>query len=399
MPKSVNITPLGKIFVLVIIAALAAGGYMLSRKSDPTTGGSETRGSGTSGATGTTPISAVEINFAFGTEKQRWIEWAITEFGKEPAGAKITIKPVSIGSLEGARASVNPDKKFHLFSPGSNVVKDILINEWQTRYGKNPILREELLALTPMVFIAWKDRQEAFATKYPQMTFDTVAQALAEPTGWAGIANKPDWGFFKFGCPDPANSNGGLLALALMAHSHFDKTKALTNADIVDTGFQTWFSRTAGSMTGLAGSSGTMMRDLVLRGPSAYDVIFGYESMAIDYLKQASGRWGELRIVYPKYNMWNDHPCYVLDGDWASAEQKKAADAFLSYLLTPRIQQQALIHGFRPGNPDVAVNGPDSPFTKYGANGLRLDVPVVCQPPSGEAILNLQTAWQRLRNR
>ncbi len=97
--------------------------------------------------------------------------------------------------------------------------------------------------------------------------------------------------------------------------------------------------------------------------------------------------------------MWNDHPCYVLDAEWSSPAQRQGANAFLDFLLQPRIQQQALVHGFRPGNPDVATNGPDSPFTKYSANGLRLEVPVVCQPPSAEAILNLQTAWQRLRNR
>ncbi len=252
MPSPAQLTPLGKLFVLVLIGALAGGGFMLSRKAPDQSAAASSHA---------IPKEQVEINFAFGTEKQKWIEWAIAEFAKEPGGKMVTVKSQAIGSLEGARQSINEAKKMHLFSPGSSVVKDVLVTEWQTRFGKNPILREESLALTPMMFIAWKDRKEAFALKYPLMSFDTVAQALGEQTGWGGIANKPDWGFFKFGCPDPANSNGGLLTLALMAHGHFGKTKALANADIVDPAFQTWFNRTASNMTGLAGSSGTMMRD------------------------------------------------------------------------------------------------------------------------------------------
>ena len=46
----------------------------------------------------------------------------------------------------------------------------------------------------------------------------------------------------------------------------------------------------------------------MLKGPSSYDAVFVYESVAIDYLKNAEGRWGALHIIYPAYNMWNDNP-------------------------------------------------------------------------------------------
>lgn len=391
MSRSTQLTPLGKAFVLILIAAFAAGGYMLSQRGSG--------GSNDHAAAAAPKADTVEINFAFGTEKQRWIEWAAAEFAKEPAGAGIRVLLQPTGSLEGARAAVAGGKRIHLFSPASSAAKDALVTEWQSRYGRHPVLREEMLALSPMVFISWKDRGDAFLAKYQTMTFETIASGLSEPTGWAGIANKPDWGFFKFGCPDPGTSNGGLVTLALMAHTFLGHSKALTNTDVVDAKFQAWFGRIAGSMSGLAGSSGTMMRDMVLRGPSAYDVIFAYESVAIDYLRQAAGRWGELRVIYPRLNMWNDNPCYLLDAEGTGPEQRQAAEAFLNFLLTPRIQQQALAHGFRPANTDVPVNGPDSPFVKFAANGLQLEVPVVCEPPKAEALLNLQTAWQRLRAR
>ncbi len=395
MSSNTTITPLGKAFMLVLLGALATGGYMLTQRGKETAPQVET-----SGAVGpAVPATATEITFSFGTEKKTWVEWAAAKFAETPEGRGVRLRLLPTGSLEGAREAAQGNQPVHLFSPASSSVKDMLVSEWQTRHGRQPILREEILALTPMVFICWKERADAFLQKYQEMNFDTLSQALSEPTGWAGIASQPNWGFFKFGCPDPITSNGGLTTLLLMGHAHFNKTTPLSNADVVDPAFQTWFKKTATSMNGRAGSTGTMMRDMVLRGPSAFDVIFAYESVAIDYLQQAAGRWGELRIIYPKLNMWSDNPCYLLDQPGASVAQKAAADAFLNFLLTPVVQQQAFVHGLRPGNTSVSVNGVDSPFVKHASKGLRLELPTVCDASPTDVLLNLQTAWQRLLNR
>jgi hypothetical protein len=42
--------------------------------------------------------------------------------------------------------------------------------------------------------------------------------------------------------------------------------------------------------TSTSKSTGTMMRGMVLRGPSSYDSLCVYESVVIDYLKSAEGR-------------------------------------------------------------------------------------------------------------
>src|SRR5580704_4131553 len=95
-------------------------------------------------------------------------------------------------------------------------------------------------------------------------------------------------------------------------------------------------------VSGLSDSTGNMMRDMVLRGPSSYDALFVYENVAIDYLKNAEGRWGELRIAYLKRNIWNDNPYYIVDAPWSTPEQKKASEAFLDFLLSEQIQKQSL---------------------------------------------------------
>jgi ABC-type sulfate transport system substrate-binding protein len=149
------------------------------------------------------------------------------------------------------------------------------------------------------------------------------------------------------------------------------------------------------AVSGLSDSTGNMMRDMVLRGPSSYDALFVYENVAIDYLKNAEGRWGELRVVYPKRNVWNDNPYYIVDAPWSTPEQKQTAGAFADFLLSEPTQKQSLDHGFRPGNPQVPVKFPESPLVQYQKYGLQIDIGATCEPPKAEVINNLLAGWQR----
>ena len=82
-------------------------------------------------------------------------------------------------------------------------------------------------------------------------------------------------------------------------------------------------------------------------------------------------------MVYPGENLWNEHPYYILNAPWSTTEQREAARRFLDFLLSEPIQRQALVHGFRPGNPAVAVRFPESPLVRYAPQGLAIDLPRV----------------------
>jgi ABC-type sulfate transport system substrate-binding protein len=185
----------------------------------------------------------------------------------------------------------------------------------------------------------------------------------------------------------------------LMALDYHQKCRALEMKDILDEGFQDWMRGIERGVTGLSNSTGNMMRDMVLKGPSSFDALFVYESVVVDYLKNAEGRWGRLRIVYPTLNMWNDNPFYVLDAPWSKDEQRRAASKFLDFLMTEPIQKQSLNHGFRPGNPAVSIKSSDSPFVQYGSFGLRVDLTTSCDPPGSAVISNLLESWQRSSSR
>jgi ABC-type sulfate transport system substrate-binding protein len=185
------------------------------------------------------------------------------------------------------------------------------------------------------------------------------------------------------------------MTLVLMACDYHHKSRGLSMKDVLDPGYQAWMESLERGVSGMDNSTGNMMRDMVLKGPSSYDALFVYESVAIDYLKNAEGRWGKLRVVYPRYNAWNDNPYCILDAPWSSPDQRRAARAFLDFLLSEPIQRQALDHGFRPGNPSVPVKFPESPFVQLAPYGLQLDLSTVCEPPAPEVLNNLLASWQR----
>src|SRR5215510_6541757 len=211
--------------VLVIVGCLyAAYHYLYRNKSADSDAQDSSGGSPSSVAKG----SEVAIGIAYGTEKKSWLEWAVQEFGSSPEGRKIKVNLIPKGSLEGAQALVAGDKSIQVWSPASSLYKDTFVQDWQVKYSNNPILKEESLALTPMVFVMWDERYQAFVQKYKSLSFATIGQALQEKGGWDAIAQKPDWGLFKFGHTHPNESNSGLMAIVLAAYSYQKKTKDLT---------------------------------------------------------------------------------------------------------------------------------------------------------------------------
>jgi Ca-activated chloride channel family protein len=394
MSEPPKLTIFGKLFVVLFVLGCLAGAYYFYFKQPGRTEGSTGVGSESSGAKG-----GAEIGLAYGTEKQRWLEWAVSEYRKTSAGRNAKINLIPMGSLEGAHAILGGDQRIHAWSPASSAYKDVFVQEWQVKYSSNPIAKEEPLALSPMVFVMWEERSQAFLQKYRTLSFATVAQALGEKGGWDAIASKPEWGLFKFGHTNPGESNSGVMTLVLAAYGYSGKSRDLGLKDVVSVPFQNWLQDLERGATTTSNSTGNLMKEMVLKGPSSYDAVFVYENVAIDFLKNAEGRWGQIRVVYPEYNAWNDNPFYVLNVPWASAEQRGIASDLLSFLLSEPIQKESLVHGFRPGNPNVAIRFPESPFVVYGKYGIQLDLQKICEPPKAEVLNNLLASWQRLQAR
>jgi Bacterial extracellular solute-binding protein len=387
--------------VLLLLAVNVIYGTVLMLRSGKNVPSVPAQSTGASSDAGSSATAAnIQIGIAYGTEKDRWLKWAVTEFAKTPQGQGIAVNLIPMGSLEGAQAVERDDHRINVWVPASRLYREQFVQEWTARNGNDPILKEERLALTPMVFVMWDERYQPFVAKYGSVSFHSIGQALSEPGGWATIANKPDWGLFKFSHTVPSESNSGLAALVTMAYDYHNQSANLDMASVLNVDFQKWIGGIERSATGMQNSTGTMMKDMVLFGPSTFDCLFVYESVVIDYLDNANGRWGNLHVSYPKYNLWNDNPYYILDVPWSTPQQRDAAGAFLEFLMSEPAQQSAMAHGFRPGNPAVPTNAPDAPWTKYKSSGLIADLPgTICDPPKADVIFNLLQAWERGRGK
>jgi hypothetical protein len=390
-----SLTWLGKVVIAIFVVGCIAGAYLLANKRHVLPDVVSSSGLASVGGGG----NAVEFGIAYGTEKQRWLEWAVEQYKTTPEGKNVTIHLIPMGSMEGAHAAVAGDKRIQVWSPASSVYKDTFVEDWQAKYGSNPIVREEPLALTPMVFVMWEERYQAFQKHYGSVDFDTVNKALHEPAGWQTIGSHPDWGLFKFGHTNPGESNSGIQALVLAGNSFFKKSSDLTVADVTNPGFQGWLGKLEAATNSDSNSTGNLMKEMVLKGPSSYDALLVYESVAIDYLKNAEGRWGAIHVIYPEYNTWNDSPYYVLNASWSSEDQQRAAGKFLDFLLSEPVQKESIVHGFRPVNTNVPTRTPDSPWTRFADNGVKIDLGKICPPPKAEVVTNLLASWQRREQR
>jgi hypothetical protein len=355
-------------------------------------------------------VEPIVVNIAYGTEKKKWLESAVEDFLKTSSGQGVSINLYGMGSVEGANAVLAgpkpaeaPHQPINVWSPASSIYRDVLETEWKNKHGGSPILAAQNLALTPMVFVMWKPRYDALVKKLGKVTFRTLGEAMNEPEGWGKIGGQPEWGLFKVGHTDPNKSNSGLQALVLMAYEFAGKQRGLTVKDIAERRFQDWLRSFERGITrhgsSLTHSTGTLMEEMVLRGPSQYDCLVVYENLAIDYMEAAIQRWGtegEFYVAYPNPNAWNEHPYYILDVPWSDERQRKVASDFLGFLMSEPIQRRALEHGFRPGNPAVPVTAPDSPLVRNQKFGLKIKLPVICEPPSADVTKNLLGSFRLL---
>src|SRR5262245_9964415 len=124
-----RLTILGRLFVIAIIGVCAYGAwYFFAGRSRPS-GSSPSSADGGGPATSADASGATTIGIAYGTEKQRWLEWAVEQFGQAREGRHIRVQLIPMGSLEGAQAILNGDKRINVWSPASVLYKASFVSD------------------------------------------------------------------------------------------------------------------------------------------------------------------------------------------------------------------------------------------------------------------------------
>jgi Bacterial extracellular solute-binding protein len=355
------------------------------------------------------PEPPINITVLYSSELRKWVEPATDDFNSK--NNKVGGQTVHVGIQvmddgEAMRNILNGSQSPTVWIPASAIWVNLLNNQWRSNHQADLILRSgeygtAPLALTPMVFVMFKERADAFTKKYPNPDWKAIQEAITTPGGWQALGGSPDWGTVKYGQTDPHISNAGLLAVTLATYTYFNKTTGLTSADLDNSDYQKWLDGLASGLVADAPPTAEQQMDDMLRyGPSRYDVVSIYESLVAQQIKNAPTRFGDrLSVFYPHLNIWSDHPYSILVSDQSSAEEKDAALLFEKYLYSPPVQVQALNVGFRPANPDVPLlnNDQNNPFNRYQQEGLQKSIPrtVLADTPPGDVLTRLQTKLER----
>jgi len=353
------------------------------------------------------PPAPVVVSVLYSTEKEAWLNEAITGFEKTTPtidGHPVKIELEKMGSWEINAAVLDSTRQPVIVSPASSLQIAALQSDSVAETGKSLVNPADSATCrptvtTPLVLVAWKERADVLWGNQPgKSLWKDLHNALIDPQGWAAY-NHPEWGYVKFGHTDPLKSNSGFMTILLMTYGYHNTTSALSASDILsDNDYQKWFLETESSIGQFEHSTGPLMEKMVAYGPSTFDIVAVYEATAIEQAENAVGRYGELRVYYPPALLWSDHPFCIVNADWVTPQQTAAAKLFMDYLTSKPAQELALLkYGFRPVDKSIPLEQTGSPFDRYAANGFRSDLSNLpdVEIPAGHVLNTLRDFWSR----
>ena len=179
------------------------------------------------------------------------------------------------------------------------------------------------------------------------------------------------------GYADPRRSSSGVQALFLLTVEFFDSPRMPTAAQLATPRYREVLRQVSTEAVSTGLSTGRLLEDMLRYGPSKFDLILTYESLALNAIKTfPQDRWGKLKMYYPTYTIWNDHPVVQMATKPWNEEETAAAKEWINFLLSKEMQDRALAFGFRPGNPNTALDrGEGKPLEALIERGLRMDLP------------------------
>ena len=330
---------------------------------------------------------AKAIEFFYTSEKQSWIEELTPRFEKwyfDEHGERIQVQLTVTGTHDSVIQILWGNVKPVAWSPAASIWIPYMNHLWKKLGYERAIAPNtwNSTVLSPVVIAGWESKVE----EYGISSFRDLI-ALAESDD------------FKFGHPDPRDSNGGTMAVALEFSEAGGKTpQELMIEDFMNETILESVKNLESKAVYYGKSTGFFGRWVAENGPSAISFFSVYENVILDNALKAEKKWGEALIaVYPETGtLFTDHPFVILDAPWVEDWQKDVAQEYLAFLLREDSQEVAQTYGFRPANPEVPLN--TIIFSEQ--NGVQADISEIpkLSPLSGEALEALFTVWIKVKN-
>jgi len=250
------------------------------------------------------------------------------------------------------------------------------------------------LMQSPLVLAMPRPMAQALGWPNTPVGWSDILKLAQDPQGW-GRYGHPQWGRFRLGKTSPAQSTSGLHALLATYYAATGLSADLTAANVQDPKVVDFVRGVEASVLHYGNTvssffDGLHAADAKGNAMSYVSAIATEESQVLSY--NATKPNTPLVAVYPKDGtMVADHPYAILNAPWASAPQKAAAQAFLTWLLAPAQQERFLAAGFRDSKGHAASNlGLD--------NGIVPGGPALVLHAPAPAVLDLvRKSWNNVR--
>lgn len=342
-------------------------------------------------------VNAVRVVFAYGSEKQKWVDDVVETFNRgetRVAGKRIRVEPVPMGSGELVDEILAGRLQAHVASPASKLALTVANASSRAAAGRDLVGPTESLVVSPVVIAMWRPMAEALGWGTRPIGWRDILALATDERGWAA-KGRPEWGAFRFGHTHPQFSNSGLAAVLAAAYAATGKTAGLTAEDAARPEVAELIGGIERAVVHYGSSTGFFGRTMFSEGPGYLSAAVLYESMVVESARHVPDLRFPVVAIYPSEGtFWSDHPVGVVDRDWVTPEQREAAQVFIRFLLARPQQERALQYGFRPGEVSIPLGPPvDRQFGVDPAEPrTTLEVP---SPAAVEAILGVWRAHKK----
>lgn len=360
------------------------------------------------------PGDCVAVDLASSPEKIELMEELADDFNGSDAAdmegdgcAFVRVQQKSSGLAESLLADgwdeSNDGPRPVIWSPAASTW-GALLNQHTGSEMADPDARQFMLS--PLVIAMPRPMAEALGYPDTPIGFADILALTRDPQGWGGKGH-PEWGPFRLGKTNPNFSTSGLSALVAQAYAATGKTSGLSSEDLDNPAVAQFATDVESSVVHYGDTTLTFLNNWYradVRGnplqyvsaaaveeKSVIDYNTGNPDGILDPGEEAREPREPLVAIYPEEGtLFSNHPLFVLDADWVSAEERDAAQLFVDYAGTAENQEKVLRYGFRPGNPEVPVGDPISE-----ENGVDPATPeTLLEVPQPAVLAGLLEDWE-----
>lgn len=376
---------------------------------------------------------AVEITIVYSPESEAYMPELMQQFnqayadGKDPitgadlAGDAVRVyvrgtDPVQGSSgtvMQGIVNAVTDVNSTNVYTP---TIFQPSVGHWlalANEYSRRDIFdidEAQATANSPVVIATWESRLEAMRSTLGKDTigWQDILGVFTSPGGWCDY-NLPDCRrAVYYGHADPNHSSTGLSTTIAQyyacARQNGFTERRLTEDAVNDPAISECveniqhlvkhYSRRTEDFLEYIGLGPDYLDFLAMEETDVICINTGGSQGGIPCVRPPRGE--KLVAIYPEEGTyWHEHPFGILNAEWVSDEQRDAAQLFTDYIISEAPQRRIMQEGFRPVNPDVAL---EAPFT--AVNGVDPAGPAsTLSVPEADSVIAIQETWDLVKKK